>query len=105
MVLTIMERLLLVNLFPLDGKKIAHQQAVLVIKNKAGLTAKELLKYDVHQEDGNTIWDLEKPQENEIDFSNADISMIVEELKEQDEATPPQLTANHVTLYEKFVEG
>ena len=106
MILTVKERILLTNLFPADGKKISYQRAVRDIRDKAGLTAEELQEYSVVEKEGGTIeWDLEKPQEKEIEFTNAEIILIATELKEQDDADPPRLTANHVTLFEKFVEG
>ena len=105
MVLTIMERLLLGNLFPPDGRKMAFQKAVRVIRDKVGLTAEELKEYKVQEKDGKVGWDPTLPQEKEIELSNAEIGMISTELKEKDEAKTPELTVDHVSLYEKFVES
>jgi len=105
MVLTVLERLLIGNLFPPDGRKIVFQKAVRIIRGKVGLTAEELDEYKVEEKDGNVGWDLTLPQEKEIELSNAEIGMISTELREKDEAKPPALTVDHVSLYEKFVES
>jgi len=106
MKLTILERLLIGNLFPPDGRKMAFQKAVRVIRDKVGLTAEELEEYKVEEMgDGRVTWDMKLPQEKEIEISNAEIGMISTELKEKDEAKPPGLLVDHVSLYEKFVES
>jgi len=105
MLLTILERLLIGNLFPPDGKKMSFQKAVRVIRGKVGLTAEELAEYKVQEKDGKIGWDSTLPQEKEIGLANAEIGMISTELKEKDEAKTPELTVDHVSLYEKFVES
>ena len=102
MVLSIIERLLIVNLFPLQGKKIAYQKAASVIRHKVGLSAEELQEYEVTNDEGRVTWRPDLPQETDIDLTGAEIGMIATELKEQDDNDA--LTADHITLWNKFIE-
>lgn len=102
MVLSVLERLLIVNLFPGQGKKIAYQRAASGIRNKVGLTAEEIEEYEVENNDGRVTWRPDLPQEKDINLTGAEIGIIATELKEQDDNN--SLTADHLSLWEKFIE-
>ena len=104
MKLNIMERLMLLNMLPQKGD-IVTLRTVNEYMQKIGLNEEEIKLYEiVQQEDGRIKWN-SKYNDRTVDISFGDIitNIIANELKEVDKKK--ELTGNHMSLYEKFVEG
>ncbi len=101
--LTILERLMAVNLFATEGD-LAFLQAKRDLVKKVGLTIEELKEYDVKpgEEQGTVIWNQDLPQEKEIPLSGAEKAFILAELKKK--LDEKKLHENELSLYEKLVE-
>ncbi len=101
--LTILERLMAVNLFAMEGD-LAFLQAKRDLVKKVGLTIEELKEYDVKpgEEQGTVIWNQDLPQEKEIPLSGAEKAFILAELKKK--LDEKKLHENELSLYEKLVE-
>ena len=102
MELTILERIVLSSLFA-QKEDIIYQKAVRDIEAKAGFSAEEIEEYKFEQmPEGGTKWRLDVPQEKEIDLSGAEKGIIVGALEKLNDKK--EITKDHITLYEKFVE-
>lgn len=110
MKLNVLERLVTLNpqrpILPEEGRiDMLRIRANLI--EKIGLTAEEWLKYKVRPSDDGEglVWDQDLPQDFEIALTPAEIVLMGESLKKLEAAEPPKLRAEHVSLYNKFVEN
>jgi len=103
MKLTVMERLTCLGILPDAGNFVTMRMREELIL-KLGLTAEEMTEYDVTQlEDGRVQWKQDVPQDKEIDMKPSEIVEIKKNLEKMDK--DEKLTPQHISLYEKFVEG
>ena len=103
MKLTVMERLMCLGILPEAGNFVTMRMRQELIL-KLGLTTEEITEYDVKQLEGGSVqWRQDLPQEKEIDVKPTEIVEIKKNLEKMDK--DEKLTPQHISLYEKFVEG
>jgi hypothetical protein len=105
-VLSILERLLILNLLPGEND-IITLRLVRKLKEQLGFTDEELLAINMRNEqDGNrttTKWDNDKAVDKEFELSEKAVDIIRDALKNLDKIK--KLTENHISLYTKIVEA
>lgn len=104
-VLSILERLLILNLLP-GEEDIITLRLVRKLKEQLGFKDEELSKYNIRMEqEGNktvTKWDT-KESDKEFELSEKAVDIIRNALKNLDKNK--KLTENHISLYTKIVEA
>lgn len=100
MKLSVIERILLLNLMPAEGN-ILEMRTKRDIGFKVGLNAEELVKYQVKDEGGNVTWNPDVEQDTEIELGEAEKGFIKEQLVKK--SGEGKLTDGHISLYDKFV--
>lgn len=103
MLLTVQERLMLMNaVLPSQGDFVA---LLLIedLKKQLVLTTKEITEYEVEDLEGGggMHWNLEKAKDKEIEICEGAQKIITEALTNLDKAKT--LTPNHMSLYRKFM--
>ena len=103
MELTIIERLLLLNNLASEGD-IIYLRARRELVEKLQLTDDEVKKYAVvmDQETGKVKWNPDVPQKTQVELTDAERNIIKDTLARMNREH--KLTADHIDLYEKFVE-
>lgn len=102
MQLTVMERLLILNMcLPREGD-IATMRIVRDLNGKMGLTEDEHKKWDVKSEGGQIVWDNNIPQEAEIEMGDMAKAIIAEQLMALDKSG--KITQDHLSLCDKFIQ-
>lgn len=102
MKLSVLERLIAQTLLPKEGSFI-NMRLVRKAKEALSFTEEEVKAGNFRQVDGQTMWDNGKIPDLDIDLGEVATSLIVAELKKLSETN--KLTAENLTVYEKFVEG
>jgi len=100
MVLTVLERLLILGLLPGEGG-IVEMRLKKVIGEKIGLTSDEIVRYEVKEDGANVRWNNEVEQTSSIELNEAEVGMIRDSLVKLDREK--KLNDGHITLYDKFV--
>ena len=100
MVLTVLERLLILGLLPGEGG-IVEMRFKKVIGEKIGLTSDEIVRYEVKEDGANVRWNNEVEQTSSIELNEAEVGMIRDSLVKLDREK--KLNDGHITLYDKFV--
>jgi hypothetical protein len=104
--LSILERLLILNLLPGEND-IITLRLVRKLKDQIGFTDEELVTLNMRSEqEGNrslTKWDQDKATDTEFELSEKVVDIIRDELKNLDKIK--KLTENHISLYTKIVEA
>lgn len=100
MVLTVLERLLILGLLPGEGG-IIEMRLKKVIGEKVGLTSDEIVRYEVKEDGANVRWNNEVEQTSSIELNEAEVGMIRDSLVKLDREK--KLNDGHITLYDKFV--
>lgn len=100
MVLTVLERLLILGLLPGEGG-IIEMRLKKVIGEKIGLTSDEIVRYEVKEDGANVRWNNEVEQTSSIELNEAEVGMIRDSLVKLDREK--KLNDGHITLYDKFV--
>ena len=104
MKLTILERLLVVNLLEGEGDHV-YLKARRDFASKVGLSADEIVEYDLRENPaGGVQWRDDLPQESEFNITDGEFIMVAKALMELNDAKPPKLKTDQLSLYEKFVE-
>lgn len=102
MVLTILERLMILQALPKEGNILLLRLRQGLI-SKVGLSAEDYVKFEVKQTpEGKVTWKSDIPQEVEIDLNEAEMGIIKSSLKDLDRAG--KLLPDQLSLWEKFVE-
>lgn len=99
--LNVAERIMLLHLLPAQGNIITLRVA-LELQQAIAFSEDELIEASIVQEDEQMRWDPEADLVKEVAVGPAARGLIVEVLKKLD--AEQKLTANHITLYERFVE-
>ena len=98
--LTILERLLLLNVLPVEGNimtiRIVHD-----LRKDLGLTEEELKKYNVREQDSQMVWDDEK-YTLDVPVGEKALDIIAEAISKREREG--RLTEQFIPLYERFVE-
>jgi hypothetical protein len=100
MELSMMERLMILDLLPPEGSYVTLKVTRQTI-DKVGFTDQEIKAWNIRQEDNLVKWDTEKSHDTEIDIGEKAKELIAEQLKKMSE--DKKLTQQHFSLYEKFV--
>ena len=100
--LTLAERLTLAMALPSEGNFLALRTAG-KLRDKLMPTDEEVEAWGVKAEGQQVQWNAEADTLAEVDITNAETAAVIDLLRKLD--ADAKLTAQHVTLYEKFVEG
>jgi len=102
--LTLAERFVLAASLPREGS-FATLRTANLLREKLMPTAEEIDEYDIQDVEGGGVkWSQAAAVTTfDIDVTNAETAAVIDLLKKLDAAE--ELTAQHVSLYEKFVEG
>jgi hypothetical protein len=106
MKLTVAERLVLLGLLPQEGTFVTLK-VIKQARERISFTEEELVRYNIKEiplpsGGANVTWDMKLPQEEEIPLGERVKAMIIDALTKLDK--DGKLTANHYSLYTKFVE-
>ncbi len=101
---SILERLLLRGLLPQQGSILALK-TIRKLDEDLLFSAEEIKEFNLQEPEGSQriVWDPEKAAVKEIEISDVARQVIVKTLKHLDEQE--QLTAQHLSLWERFVEA
>lgn len=99
MVLTFLERILLLQLLPAEGN-VLDLRILADLKKQLAATEEELKDYSIKQEDGKITWDKDFGKDIEVGDRAAEI--IKGQLESLDKAG--KLTEGHLSLVDKFVK-
>ena len=101
MQVTVLERIALLNLLPREGN-ILTVRTIRDLKKKLEFTESDIKTLDLKPEGQMIRWSHEKEFELTVEFTDGESGIIKAELKRLDEEK--KLTADHISLYEKFME-
>lgn len=101
MKLSIAERLVLPSLLPSESDFVT-QKKLAELKEKLWFTDEELKRFNVRVESGQVTWDPKANVEVEVPIGEIAEKEIIQALKTKN--AERTLTADLITLYEKFVE-
>ena len=101
MKLTVHERLILPALLP-SKEDFLTLRILRKLKEDLSFSEEEHKKLKFRQEDTQIFWDTKSATEKDIEFGDIATKLIVEKLKSMNEKK--ELTTEHISLYEKFVE-
>jgi hypothetical protein len=104
MKLEVMERVLLIGLLPVE-EDFLTLKLLRTVKENLSFDDKEHKKLGFKAEQGMTLWNQEAAKDIVKDVPMGEIvtQLIVKKLKELDKEK--KLKAEHISLYEKFIEG
>lgn len=97
--LTVLDRLLLLNMLPAQGSVTTLQQ-VKAVREKVSFTDEEVETFELVETEGQVRWNVEKAVELGVTFTPKQEGVIVDALKKADSAST--LTEQHLPLWEKF---
>lgn len=101
MKLTILERILLLQLLPPEAN-VATLRIIRDLKKNLGFSEEEVKKCNIRADGDMTLWDDDK-YEAEVPIGEKATDIIRDALKQADSRN--KLMEQHIPLYERFVEG
>jgi len=101
MKLSILERLMLLNILPREGSFVSLK-IVRDLRNSLSFSEAEYKKYQFVESEGRVTWNQTEEQFKDVKIGEKATDIIVEELKKLDKEK--KLTEQHLSLFEKFVE-
>lgn len=108
MKLTVFERIMLGSMMSQVAGKFETLKIVREGREALSFTPDELKSLDFRSEDGMTKWSQDasiRIGEVDIPLSDSFEYLVKKKLMEMNEADPPRLTEQHMTLFQKFVLG
>ncbi len=102
MELTLGERITLAMTLPREGS-FATLRTANLLREKLMPTGEEIDEYGIEDVEGGGVKWAQTATTFDIDITNAETAAVIDLLKKLD--SEEKLTAQHVSLYEKFVEG
>ena len=99
MLLSVKERLLLLNVVPAEGD-IITLKIIRKLKEDLGFSEDEIKLYKLNQSDNQVTWDDTVEQNKEIAIGEKATDVIVNALNKL--SRDKKLTVNHIDLYDKF---
>ena len=102
MKLNLLERLKVLQILPAEGN-FATLNIVKTLRESLAPTEKEFKDFGIVEKDGAISWNEKGREEIEIEIGEKATDIIVEALKKLDEEN--KLTAHHLSIYQKFVNG
>ncbi len=102
MVLSVLERFMVLNCLPKEGNIVLLRLRQGLI-DKVGLSSEEILALEVHQTpEGKVTWRNDLPQEVEIEITPAEAGVIKDALRQLDRSG--KLIPDQLSIWKKFVE-
>jgi len=102
MKLTILERILLLQILPTEGDLITLK-VIRDLQNVLGFSEADYKKYKIEQENGQITWNIEEGRkEVELKVGEKAQDIIKESFQKLDKEK--KLEAKHINLYERFVK-
>ena len=101
MKLNIMERIMILQLLPKEGNFLTLN-LVRKLQSVLAPSEKELIDFEIKQVDNMTTWNEKGREELEIEIGEKSADVIIEALEKLDKEQ--KITANHMSIYEKFVK-
>jgi len=102
MKLNLVERIRLGQLLPESGN-VANLRILTELRLRLGITEEEHARFKIKADGENIRWDPTVDTTTDIEVGDVAKSIIRDQLLKMDEAEA--MTVEHVSLYEKFVEG
>ena len=102
MILTLPERIVLLNVLPAEGNVITLRVAQ-QLRMEVALSEEEIAKAELVQDGERMHWKAGADVSKDVEIGEAARGIVVEALKKLNEQS--KLTTNHISLYEKFVEA
>jgi len=99
--LNVGERLIILQLLPKEGN-FTTLRLIRDLAAKVGLSADELVEFDLKQDGSQVKWNAEGSKEKPFELKFKEIELITKELQKLDKEN--KLGFNHFTLFEKFSE-
>ena len=98
------ERMAILALLPQESNFLTLK-IVMDLQKELSISEQEHTDWEIKEDRdlGMLFWNTEVDTTKEIEFGDKAKSIVVEALKKLDEADPPKLTMNHVSIYEKFI--
>jgi len=100
MKLNLLERVTILGILPQEANFL-NLKIIKDIQEAVSFTEKDFKEFDIKQTDGKITWNAKGTEEKEISIGEKATDIIVEALKELNKNK--KLTANHYSLYVKFV--
>lgn len=97
--LNVGERLIILSILPKEGN-IITVRVIQGLTQRLGLTSEEITEYDVKAENGVTRFNIKALEPKDFEFHDVEMDIIRTQLKKRD--TDQKLTAEMITIYEKF---
>lgn len=102
MQLTVKERIMVLNILPAEGNFVTLK-IIGDLKSALSFTEEELKSFEIKEDGGRVTWNQTAKQEAEISVGPKATSVIAEALEKMDREN--KLTVDHLSIYEKFVDG
>ena len=100
MKLNLLERVTILGILPQEANFL-NLKIIKDIQDVVSFTEEDFKEFDIKQTDGKITWNAKGTEEKEISIGEKATDIIVEALKELNK--DKKLTANHYSLYVKFV--
>lgn len=100
--LSVHERFVLMSILPSEGNFVTLT-LMEELKRALSFSDKEVKDFEIVATDGRTSWEQDKAQNKDVTVGDAMAVVIISKLKEMDAAH--KLTNEHLSIYEKFVNG
>jgi len=100
MKLNLLERVTILGILPKEANFL-NLKIIKDIQDVVSFTEEDFKEFDIKQTDGMITWNAKGTEEKEISIGEKATDIIVEALKELNK--DKKLTANHYSLYVKFV--
>ena len=100
MKLNLLERVTILGILPQEANFL-NLKIIKDIQDVVSFTEEDFKEFDIKQTDGMITWNAKGTEEKEISIGEKATDIIVEALKELNK--DKKLTANHYSLYVKFV--
>jgi len=98
--LTVLERLILLQILPKEGNFVTLR-VLRSLTSSLGLSEGDIKEFEVKQDGEIATWNNKGNEEREIEIGEKATDIIIESLKELNDSK--KLTEQHFSLYEKFV--
>ena len=99
--LSVLERLMFMGVMPTTGS-VLDLRVSQDLRQRVGFDAKEQTEFEMTSGDGNVNWNNEKAVEKEFEFELKEVELVRDALKKLNDSE--QMTDNHVSLWDKFME-
>jgi hypothetical protein len=100
MELTILERILLLDILPKEANYVTLK-IINDLKAELSFSEKELKDFEIKESEGRVVWASKKAELKKIEFGERTKEIICDTLKRLDESG--KINNENITLYEKFI--